>query len=254
MKKILLILLFHVSSFIYPSNLEGILDIKNDTVKVGGSYDFELILVPYEFEEIENFRDLEGKTFINFFYISNISKIERSENNSSAVVIKGSLILIKEPGKNKFYITSHRDLNFPVTIKNKNIVNDIKKENDKNLTMYQFPEIKDAWYFVYRYHLLIAIFIVGLLVILIAYRFRSTPKVNVEKQIFELKKIATFNELVEIYDNRKSLLEKYPNHTDTIGTLLETIETCVYSNNKSDKDFANINMTIDIIKRSSDGV
>ena len=210
-----LLLLFFIFSLLSTSAMETKGKLEVDTSKtqgaiVGESYPAVLTLVPVE-EEIINKQILENSLFLDYFYITRVQSIQRSENNSDALVVEMDLVLVKNFENQTFKIWPLGLSNIPVSF-------DIGKVEKTELLIKDFIQFETSlaaladidWKVV---AVIIIIFIIGLL----AYKWlrrrnlvRSNEIVNFER---ELKISTKHSDFEWIYRNRKilnSYLENKP--------------------------------------------
>ncbi len=243
-----MVTLLFLSMNVFATNTEGILTFDEKNLNVGGIYKFNLILVPYEYEEIDNFKDLAQKKFLDFFYINEVTNVRRSENNSDAVVISGSLVVLKKVGTRPFYIATHRDLNFPVRIGDVKTFADLMATgNNENFFPVGKVENKVRGY---KWWWLLGIAIV---VVVLALRKAFKNKDHVIINEYKLAAITSVEDAGILYENKKKLEEKYLDHRESFHDIIKDVELIIFSPKDSDKNFDLVNQKIEIILRSNDG-
>ncbi len=62
-------------------------------------------------------RSLNGRKFLDYFYVSNVVKIVQSENNHDVYDVHAVLVLYKELKDNSFYVWKFNKQKIPVIIK-----------------------------------------------------------------------------------------------------------------------------------------
>ncbi len=197
---------------------------KTNGAIVGESYPAELTLVPVE-EEIINKQLLENTLFLDYFYITRVSSIERSKNNLDALVVKMELVLVKNFENQTFKI-------WPLGLKNIPVSFEIGKIEKTELIIKDFIQFETNlaaltdidWKVIV---VIIIIFVIGYLV----YKWlrkrnlvRSNEIVNFER---ELKVSTKHSDFEWIYRNRKilgSYLENKPQAKVSFDELNAVIE------------------------------
>jgi hypothetical protein len=163
----------------------------------------QLLLNPYETKDLSSLKELEGKNFIDFFFVNKVKSVKRSENNFDVVLIELDLILIKAFKQREFYIWVHRDLNIPVEFKKIDV-----KKNDKTDKKFFIWEERISNFNgkkVILYWVLIAS-----LLFLTIYFFKRKNKAGkkIDRDLNALKAFFDENDYWNIYSN-KSLLTRY---------------------------------------------
>lgn len=243
---IILLVLFSVN--ILATNTEGILTFDEKNLNVGGIYKFNLILVPYEYKEIDNFKDMAEKKFLDFFYINEIENVRRSENNSDAIIISGSLVVLKKVGKKPFYIANHRDLNFPVRIGDIKTFADLMATGNKE-NFFPVGKIEEAkrgykWWW---------LLVIALIVIALALRKVISNKDHVVIAQYDLKKLSSLEEAVILYENKRVLVENYPDHLESLKDIIKDVENIIFAPKDTVSNYDLVNQKIEIMLRSNDG-
>jgi len=202
-----LLLLFFILSMLPLSAMETKGQLEVDTSKtngaiVGESYPAVLTLVPVE-EEILNKEQLENSLFLDYFYITRVSSIKKSENNLDALVVEMELVLVKNFENQTFKIWPLGLSNIPVSF-------NIGKVEKTELLIKDFIQFETSlaalddidWKVAV---VIIVIFIIGYL----AYRWlrkrnlvRSNEIVDFER---ELKISTKHSDFEWVYRNRKIL-------------------------------------------------
>lgn len=131
--------LFLLSNFVLGVNTEGRLTFpKVKTLTVGEVVEAELLLLPFE-EKLVDEKAIEGKNFLNLFYVANVNSIKTSENNYDAVVVSMDLILPQNFKPQELYIWQLGDRNIPIKI-DVPVINDVTL-NAKDFVVYSPPPV-----------------------------------------------------------------------------------------------------------------
>lgn len=145
----LILIIFLVVTSSFAMETRGILkNIDGENAIVGEVNRYLLTLVPFE-EQLLKKNNLEGKTFLDNFYVSEVLSIKSSQNNYDAVEVVLDLIPVRKFDTKKFYIWSLEGRNIPVDI----TVEDIKDVSlvQKNFSLFKTPSIgflgkHEVWY------------------------------------------------------------------------------------------------------------
>ncbi len=138
MKNYLLVLIFF--TFLLPnsfSNIQGIVE-PNENKKVnlllGDSVDLKVSFWPKNLNLFEDIKKLEGKSFLNIFYVYDVYKFEISKNNYDVINIFIKAIALKPYEKVPFDIWSNGVKNIPIEIR-KITIGDLR-DREKEITYY----------------------------------------------------------------------------------------------------------------------
>jgi hypothetical protein len=205
MKQIVFILIYLCSLNALSIETRGILDLlEGQTINVGEAYRFRLTLVPFE-SRLLNKTDLQWKSFLDLFYITNVQSIEVSENNYDATIVTLDMVLVKKANLNSVYIWQLGDRNIPLEVSNI-VVNDVQL-NTKNFLIFETPNVSfsNNNYFYYGGGaILLALFLIILLKI--KKKKVKLPNGFIYKNF--IKEMSGHDELESLYRDRKQLLEK----------------------------------------------
>jgi hypothetical protein len=89
---------------------------KKKVLKEGEIFEAMIRLWPWTNPKINEFKELEGKEFANYFFLANILSVNYSENNEEVLEIHGLFVLKKKPAVN-YYLWAWQNINIPVEIK-----------------------------------------------------------------------------------------------------------------------------------------
>jgi hypothetical protein len=233
--KIVLIIITIFSCSLNAYEVQGKLEnlTENNIVKEADTFSAKLVLWPYEAEDEESFYELEGKDFLDFFFVSRVSKVQRSVNNNLALEVYLTLVLKKFFIVESFYIFTHKDINIPVEIVN------IKPERRQLKTMEFFVRDEkkvsgDARYLLYTAPLVLLL--LGIILLFI----KKMKKEDVGEEPYVIKRIDKREEFEKIYQDRDRLLANYPDKETRIKKLLTQINNIQYKPNWSEEELGHI--------------
>ena len=244
MRHLLIILFFIMSTFsISAMETKGQLEIDTSQTKgaiVGESYAAVLTLVPIE-EDVINKELFEHKLFLDYFYVTRVLNITRSENNSDALIIRMEMVIVKNFENQTFKIWPLGLSNIPVSF-------DIGKVEKTELMIKDFIQFETSlaaltnvdWKVVI---VIIVIFIVGYLVYIWLRKKNIVRKheiINFEKEISVSSNHSDFE---WIYRNRKILnnfLDGKPQTKLTFEELNSMIEEYQFRPNWKKMDISEL--------------
>jgi len=242
-RNIILLLLFVVSSSVFGIETKGQLSLDTERTNgpvVGETYSAILTLVPFRLDMVTA-RDLEGKSFLDYFYVSRVLKIEASENNVDAIQVYMDLVIVKNYENQSFKIWSLQDRNIPVSfnlgnIKKTDLV--IKKFITFNTSLNELG--KWNWKM-----LLVAILVVftGMGAYYIFKKKLSLSKVRSVDVAKELRMSKTHADFEWIYRNRKTLihfLEDKPESLREFKELTRLVEEYQFQPSWKHKDITEL--------------
>lgn len=215
------------------------MDIKRlDAAIVGETYPAVLTLAPFSITQIRS-SDLEGKRFLDYFYVSKVLNIEESKNNADAILVYLDLVLVKEFKNQDFKIWPLRSLNIPVSFE----IKDIKNTDlvAKSFITYETDLSKLSKVNWKAIVLAVIILLVGAFVYwwLKKRGVTSAPvKVNIGKELRISKKHSDFEWL---YRNRKvilSYLDGKPQTVIAFKELMNLIEEYQFQPNWKEMDIS----------------
>ena len=229
MKFLYLFVLFIYSLNGFTVETRGILEpLEGPSMIVGESYPFKLTLLPFEKRLIKK-EMLEGKRFLNLFFVSSVDSVTTSENNYDAIEVYLDLVLTKKADLRGVYIWNLEDRNIPIELPTIN-VNDVQL-NTKNFLILKTPsvEFNDV-----NYPLVGLSILGGLTLLTMAFyflrRIKKKPSNNKElsRLLIEAK---THEDLEEIYKKRREvlLLAKDPTVQQNIREVIGQYERIQYS-------------------------
>ena len=220
-----------VHAYEIQGKLENISD--EQIIKEADTFSAKLILWPYEAKDEDSFYDLVDKDILDFFFVSRVSKVVRSENNNQALEIYMTLVLKKFFVKSNFYIFNHRDLNIPVELVG--ITPERRQLKAQDFFVKEQKRVSENEYTIYLIGLLIIILLLGF------YFFRKRKKVKVERKVFVVdKEMKTREEFELLYMNRDDLLLSYEDKNSEISKLLEEIDKIQYKPEWEDDELKSI--------------
>lgn len=171
---------------------------------VGEVHRYLLTLVPFE-EQLLKKEDLEGKRFLDNFYVSEVLSIKASENNYDAVEVVLDLIPTRKFDAKKFYIWSLGGRNIPVDI----AIEDVKDVTlvQKNFSLLKTPSIgflgdNEFWYGLIV--IIVAMFL-GFLLFKLSRKKRKQPQSNLRKRFLAT---SSRDDLERLYFEKYQILEK----------------------------------------------
>jgi hypothetical protein len=177
-------------------------------------------------------KTLEGTDFLGLFHITNVKKVEFSENNNEMLDIDLSLVVIKKFEKQPFYIWSYKALNIPIEVVDLRTVLNPNKSKGILVEKTDYTYISDSNI---KYYI-IAILVVILCVILNMF-FRHRARVKIEKRKIE-EKHKKWNEVFSnaetrkdyeyVYHNREKWLELLPVKSPPISIFFEILNEHQY--------------------------
>lgn len=113
------LLIIFLSYSITSNGMEtrGILEpLETNTPVVGESYRYRLTLVPFE-KHLIKVDQIEGKSFLDFFYVSELVSTSTSKNNVDAVIVVLDMVLVKKVDLQASYIWNLGARNIPIDVK-----------------------------------------------------------------------------------------------------------------------------------------
>lgn len=217
MKLFLVSLILLLSNFASAVDTEGRLTFpKAKALTVGEVVEAELLLLPFE-EKLINEKLLEGKNFLNLFYVAKVNSIATSENNYDAVVVSMDLILPQNFKPQELYIWQLGDRNIPIKMEIP-VINDVTL-NAKEFVVYSPPPV-DFDDFDWNYLLIASITLI--LVGGVLYQFKKTKsftKKGDEGDYFSLMSgMQNHKDLEELYRLRREIFLRVHNE-DTKNKL-----------------------------------
>ncbi len=214
MIRLVFALYFLVSIVSASTETRGILSIEDNSVKsltVGESYRFKLTLVPFE-EQLVSKKSLEGKRFIEYFFINEVLSIRTSPNNYDAVEIIFDLTLTKGIELKPFYIWSLVDRNIPIDVPQLK-VNDVSLVQ-KNFSLLRTPPIsfKSKYRVYYGVGALLLAFLLAFALFKLNRRDSKKKKTSYKKLLVSVKEKKDLENLYferhKIYEQIKDVQEK----------------------------------------------
>ncbi len=205
MKLIIFIFTYLCSLSALSIETRGILELlEGQTINVGEAYRYRLTLVPFE-SRLLNKADLQGKPYLDLFFITNVQSIEVSENNYDATIVTLDMVLAKKANLNSVYIWQLGDRNIPVELSNIG-VNDVQL-NTKNFLIFQTPSVAFSNTY-FAYYGVGALFLALFLIYLLTRKKKNVKKQNSFLYKNFIQEMKGHNELEFLYQDRKQLLEK----------------------------------------------
>lgn len=244
--KVLIIFLF-VFSPLYAYEIQGKLEniSAETTIKEADAFIAKLILWPYEAKDEESFYDLEGRDILDFFLVSRVSKVQRSENNNQALEVYLTLVLKKFFVKNDFYIFNYKDLNIPVELVG------ITPERRQLVTKDFFIKEQEK-----THHKSNLIYLIGILVVILMLGFYFSikkKKVKIKSKVFHLDNtIASRDCFEDLYKNREDLLFTFKDKETEISKLLKEIDKIQYKPEWNEEELKRIQESFQKIFNNSE--
>lgn len=97
----------------------------------GDIFDAVIRIWPFHEGNIDQFRELEGKSWLNYFHVVKVDKVAPSKQNREVLEIEVTLVLKHSLGDAPFYIWSLNELNIPVKFNSIKRV-EAKEKGDQN--------------------------------------------------------------------------------------------------------------------------
>jgi len=253
------IILLLMTSSSFAQNARAILEVKDkvENLKIGETYFFKLTIVPFSVEALDKETFL-SKTFIDYFYVTNVDEIYVSKNNQEAIIVEMRAVVVKKFQPKALYIWNLIDRNIPVELK-------ISSTEDTKLQIKEFV-VKDTGSFyrpqAYQFWILAGVLIFILLVSIKPIKQRWFRKPNQRDESAQIKKRmfeATSHEDFEfIYEHRKQLLHYFSekeNFEEEFSSLLELYRIEQFSTSWGGRDLKEIIASKDrLVEGIKDGV
>ncbi len=121
-------------SICFAQNMSATFSLKSGEQKTllpGDTFQGMIRIMPHNGENLERYKSMAGKDFIDYFYTVSIDSVALNPNNYDVLEIIGTFIVKGFFAKQEFFIWSHGAENLPVTIKGIRVLNessDPKKE------------------------------------------------------------------------------------------------------------------------------
>lgn len=212
--------------------MQSLLVIKSENVTQYNPVDFELTIWPFENKEFDYFREINKNRFLNFSYINKIYSIEKSENNSEALVISGELIVLNDIDKTKPHIFTFRDVNIPVELRFGQIEKDNLAESKELKTVEYLKENEKSYMTIYLGLITLALAIIIFLIFLVL-KGRSKRSAVITFNILDsLKKIESKGDFLELYENREYIKNVLKDNKDLMKELETIIHNVIFKKNE----------------------
>ena len=219
----------------------------------GQAFDVYIKIWPFGNEDLKYVKEsLEGKAFLDFFYIAKVYSVSYSKNNEEVMEISAKAILKKFYVPRSFYIWSYKSLTIPFNLIN---IKPIKNPNGKEFIIanqnYNSLLSKKNNNQVY---IIIAFFITFCLAGYILAKVLKKRKL--EKQL-SIKRVAwsnlfinaeSRNELENIYLQKKEWIEFVGGETPPILHFITTINAIQFKENWSDFEQLQVSDSFDEIR------
>lgn len=220
---------------------------KHIELKEGDSFKGVIELWNVENISPEMIAQLEGKTFLDHFYVVNLEKPEWSENNPQVVVISGSFILQKSL-QTSLINWKHGGLQIPVTIKEIKTT-DLKDKRKGFVVLdgkYQFEE--DSGYNKY-YAFAFALLILFLFIFLL--KRKKNPRIVVRKELIDWKECLTNAKTKEqfshIYLSKNEWIEKIQNKEVATKDFFNCASLYLFKPDVEDHELEELKISIEIV-------
>ncbi len=233
---ILLVFVFSFTSLGYE--VEG--SLKNispgKVILEGESFDGEFTIWPMHEENLEVIREsLEGKSFLDYFYIAKINNIRFSENNSDVIVVNAKIVLLKAYESKSIFIWTYKSLTIPVSLKD---ITPQKNEVGKNFVIFKQ---KDS---LLPSKLNFTLFIVTILILVLAFYFGRNIQSKRRVRREHLALISYWNSLFQttkdregvevIYARKSEWLDIVGGETPPIRNFFESLDAIQYKQSWTD--------------------
>ena len=192
-------------------------------------------------------KELLGKRFLDFFFVSKIHKAGFSQNNPEAYELKMDLTLVKHFNKQKPIIWSYKGLNIPIRIEDIRILSD--KNKIKEFVVFKTPEKANET----TNNLAYAILIIALIIGYLAHRYFGSKKVAIktDRDWKEVLANATTREDFEmLYEQRTVWMDSLGGENPQFIELIYIINKHQYKKTWGDEELSSIDFIFSEIKDS----
>lgn len=220
----------------------------SNIVKEGDAFPAKLTLWPYDATDEKDFYELEGKDFIDFFLVTRVSKVVRSENNSRAVEVFMTLVLKKFFVMNEFYIFEHRDINIPIEIKNINPERRQLKKTEFYIAEQEFVKPKQSKLIYYLLGIAVVLIITGVI-----YKVKKPKRKKKVENRYKLGVINDRQGFEELYRHRDVLKAEMTERSSEINKLLTQIDNIQYKPEWSNEELNEIKFSYEALIGSRNG-
>ncbi|PIK14463.1 hypothetical protein [Halobacteriovorax sp. JY17] len=202
----------------------------------GESFDGELSIWPMPEESLEAIKEsLEGKSFLDYFYIAKIDNIRFSENNSDVIVVNAKVVLVKAYESKSVFIWTYKSLTVPVAVEE---VAPQKNDVGKNFVILNQKE----GFLSSKYNF--SLLLVGLLFIVLTFYFGRKVQTRRRIKKEQLAIISNWNNLFQnakrradveiIYAKKSEWLNIIGGETPPIINFFETLNAIQYKQSWND--------------------
>lgn len=195
-------LLINISSFGYE--IKGELINKDQSVSIieGQTFNAHIRIWPFANADLIAVKEaLNGKDFLDFFYIANVLKIEYSKNNEEVLEIEAKVILKKFYVPRTFYIWAYKSLTIPFDIRN---IQPVKNPSKADFLIMQQP-VKEYVESRSNYTVIVLVLAFILVASVVGFFLYKKAKEKKKKQI----EFNRWNKMFKNANDRSSLEEIY---------------------------------------------
>lgn len=232
-------------------------DKETNTILPGDIFEGLIQIMPHDGVNLERYKNMVGKNFIEYFYTVSIDRVELNPNNADVLDIYGSFVAKGHFPPKEFYIWNLGSENLPVEIQGISVL-DEKKQDLKDQKYIIANQDFSGFFEIYWSALALLLLIVGAVIIFLYKYIRRSQlkkKAKQEKKQLVEKWHETFvlstrrHEYEQIYQARAEWLDILGNTSPDIENFFNILQRYQYMKEWSDLEESEVKSAFDLIRK-----
>lgn len=246
MKTILISLFMMVSSVVYSYETTGKLSFEDNSIAIGEPKKATLEVYPITKMILEDLKQLENQSFIDYFKVTKVISLEQNENNPEVWKLSFELVLVKQINLNTPHIWSWKSLNIPIEFRSDlQVINDLENTNQILILDSETHSSQGS-------KLIIALLVLLALIIgALVYRELKKRKLHKQQKVQWKNIFANINErddFERVYKAREVWIQKIPVDAPCVDQFFRVINSCQYKREWSDIELDQVRNAFDELK------